>query len=183
MNGLGEPVAGRIGDWMQLAGGRRFWPLDPRPDEVHIEDIANALSRICRFGGHCRFFYSVAEHSVRVSRECCPREALAGLLHDAAEAYIGDLIRPLKVQPELSGYRVAEGWVEAVIAERFGLAELMTPSVREADEILLATEKRDLFLGAGDWRLSHPPLDAPIIPWTSTRAAAEFLLRFKELTR
>src|SRR5262245_27549306 len=109
----------RIGDWMQTISGRKFWPLDPRPEEVCIEDIGHALSLVCRFGGHCHTFYSVAEHSVRVSLlaedmakssahwtdENIRMIALSGLLHDAAEAYIGDMVRPLKRQPQMVSFR------------------------------------------------------------------------------
>src|ERR1039457_118422 len=80
--------------------GLRFWPLDPNPEKILIDDIAHALAHQCRFGGHASRFYSVAEHSVHVSRLCPPEDALWGLLHDASEAYLVDLPRPLKQLPE-----------------------------------------------------------------------------------
>ena len=86
----------RVGDWIQTMSGVIFYPLDPRPEEIRIEDIAHALSHQCRFAGHCREFYSVAEHSVRVSRELPQEFMLWGLLHDASEAYLVDLPRPIK---------------------------------------------------------------------------------------
>ena len=77
----------RIGSWLQTYTGKKFYPFDPREEEVDILDIAHALSQLCRFGGHTKEFYSVAEHCVLVSM-CCPSEVkLLGLLHDAAEAY------------------------------------------------------------------------------------------------
>jgi len=75
--------------WIQTFTGRRFRPRNPAPDDFDIRDVAHALSLLCRFNGHCRVFYSVAEHSVRVSRICPPPAALWGLLHDLGEAYIG----------------------------------------------------------------------------------------------
>src|SRR5262245_47792896 len=96
----------RLGDWMQTVGGTQFWPLDPRPHEFDINHIAHALGNMCRFNGHCRRFYSVAEHCVLVSRACSAANALWGLLHDMSEAYIADVIRPVK--PHLSNYKSIE---------------------------------------------------------------------------
>lgn len=188
----------RVGDWMQLASGRRFYPFDPRPEEIHIEDIAHALSHLCRFGGHCRTFYSVAEHSVRVSKACAPEDALWGLLHDASEAYLCDLPRPIKRNTGLRAYREVEEVVQDVILTRFGLLEeapsgfLLWPrftfpeSVHHADEILLATEARDLMGNACLERWSSldgvKPLPTVILPWAPAVAKQEFLTRFRALT-
>ena len=81
----------RIGDWMQTYTGERFWPLDPRIEDIHIRDISMALGKLCRYGGHTIFFYSVAEHSVLVSEYVPEEYALWGLLHDASEAYLSDI--------------------------------------------------------------------------------------------
>ena len=81
----------RNGSWLQTYTGIQFWPLDPRPEEIDIQDIAHALSLLCRFNGHCQRFYSVAEHSVHVSTILAPEFGLWGLLHDAAEAYLSDI--------------------------------------------------------------------------------------------
>lgn len=184
----------RCGDWMQTASGRRFYPLDPRPEEVHLEDIAAALSRLCRFGGHCRAFYSIAQHSVLVSLACAPEDALAGLLHDAAEAYVGDMIRPLKRHPNLRAYCNIEEEIRAAIWWRFRLGRAGAPwedrfalpaSVKHADEVLLATEARDL-MGHGcmetwtTWKLAEP-LPRPIVPWGPEEARDRFLVRFAAL--
>ena len=83
----------RKGDWMQTHSGIQFWPLDPRPEDILIEDIAHALSNQCRFAGHCCFHYSVAQHSVLVSENVPAQDAMWGLLHDAGEAYLVDLPR------------------------------------------------------------------------------------------
>src|SRR5690606_29748913 len=108
MNGLARPslVPTRKGDWMQTFTGRRFWPLDPRPDEICIEDIAHALSMQCRYAGHCLSFYSVAEHSVLLSQHVAEPFRRWALLHDASEAYLVDVPRPIK--GDLSNYRAVE---------------------------------------------------------------------------
>jgi len=82
--------------WIQTISGRKFPLAEPDPNQIDIEDIAHALSMLCRFNGHCTQFYSVAEHSMHVSHEISNDLALAGLLHDAAEAYLGDVPSPLK---------------------------------------------------------------------------------------
>lgn len=138
----------RIGNWMQTVSGGRFYPLDPREDEIHIEDIAHALSFVCRFGGHVREFYSVAEHCVRVSRAIAAvdgtvHDQLAGLLHDAAEAFIGDMVWPLKQAPDVEGYRRVEAIVEGAIARKYRV-DFHIPIVKRFDLVLLSTEKRDI---------------------------------------
>jgi len=186
-----ETTIERIGDWMQTRSGIRFYPFDPRPEEVHIEDIAAALSKICRFNGHCREFYSVAEHSVRVSRICDPQDALWGLLHDAAEAYVGDMVRPIKRHQQLGAYRETEYEVMEAIIARFSLshegiwAHEMPYSVKLADEVMLATEARDL-MDVRDWdsysELVVKALPVPVVCWSAANAEQQFLRRFRELT-
>ena len=107
----------RKGDFIQTFTGRMFWPIDPQPDEVDIEDIAHALSNVCRFCGHTREFYSVAQHSVLVSEIVPAAFALEGLLHDATEAYISDVARPVK--PYLTNYKEIEINLYRAIAKRF----------------------------------------------------------------
>lgn len=193
----------RVGDWMSMASGRVFWPLDPRADEVHIDDIAQALSNVCRFGGRCSEFYSVAQHSVWVARYVenrhpgQPALALHALMHDAAEAYLGDVIRPLKpamrvVRADLpSGEYKTENfwWTEArvmqAIADRFRLPELSVSDVewiKFADNVALATEARDL-MGDPRW----PGLPEPArehLDFLSPRAArTQFLREFERLSK
>ena len=107
-------------DWIQTYTGRRFHPLAPRADELDLVDIAHALSLNCRFNGHCRCFYSVAEHCVRVADILPPELALWGLLHDAAEAYLADVPRPAKQQ--MPQFVAAEDRLLRVIVEHFGLS-------------------------------------------------------------
>ncbi|MBK9446299.1 MAG: phosphohydrolase [Betaproteobacteria bacterium] len=122
--------------------GHRFYPLAPSIDDVAIEDIAHGLAFQCRFNGQTQHFYSVAQHSLMVASLVPRRLALAALLHDAAEAYLGDMVKPLKnLFPEFS--RI-ETEVMAIIGARFGVAGFDDRQIKRADLIALATEKRDL---------------------------------------
>lgn len=182
--------AARIGDWCQTATGGRIWPLDPRADDVRIEDIALSLARSCRFNGHLKpgvWHYSTAQHSVLVSYECAPRHALLGLLHDAAEFAIQDLTRPLKrsLREATSVYADAEDFWAIAIGQRFELGEglLNLPSdVKRADEVMLATERRDLMAPCEhDWCLREQPRRECISPWSPEVAYNAFMGRFEEL--
>lgn len=172
----------RAGDWIQMNSGIAFWPLDPRADEVRIEDIAHSLSLLCRFGGHCRRFYSVAEHSVHVARQVSREAALWGLLHDASEAYVCDLPRPLKRM--LPGYSLIERKVHLAIAEHFGLPAGMPAEVKAADEAMLLTEARQLMADPPmPWEERGPFAPVTLRCWSPERAAAEFLSAFNLLTK
>jgi hypothetical protein len=167
----------RNGDWFQTYTGGEFYIIDPRPDEIKLRDIAHALSLQCRFNGHCKWFYSVAQHSVLVAQCCEKRHGLWGLLHDATEAYMGDMVRPLKIS--MSEYRVAEERLMKAVCERFNLSWPMPPEVKKADEVLLATEARDIMAAPPkSWRLREDPLDEPITPWGPEVAERVFLEEF-----
>ena len=174
---------GRVGDWIQTMTGVIFYPLDPRPEEIRIEDIAHALSHQCRFAGHCREFYSVAQHSVLVSQNVPSGVALWGLMHDAAEAYLVDLPRPIKRFCEMGRlYREIEERLMGCICERFGMVPEMPEAVHHMDTVLLMTEKRDLMTPEPKpWEDTARPLDLRIKPWLSVRAKHAFLNRFKML--
>lgn len=167
--------------WIQTASGVEFDLLEPRPEDVRIEDVAHALSNICRYTGHVRTHYSVAQHSVLVSHVCAPEDALWGLLHDATEAYVNDLAAPLKRM--LPDYAAVEESVLTAVAEAFGLELPIPASVKRADLVLLVTEQRDLLPYHG-WTkvLDVTPLDEPVVPLPPGRAAAAFLGRYAELT-
>lgn len=146
-SGAPDAASGRPGPWITLLDGRRFHLLDPRPDDVDPWVLASALAKVNRFGGHTTRPYSVAEHSVHV---CDLVEAAGGLLferraallHDAAEAFIGDLPTPLKrLLPEYAA--IERGIHEAVFA-RFGVSPNLPPIVKRADLVALVTENRDL---------------------------------------
>jgi len=172
-----------------MFSGVTFWPLDPRADEVHISDIAHHLSNLCRFTGGTASFYSVAQHSVHVHDmlldEYGPAIAAWGLLHDASEAYLGDVARPTKYALEGFGdaYRVVEARLMRVIAERFNLVPATEPSVvKVADDRMLATELRDLMPRTSDPRFDASEFVGPyewgVETWSPEVARTEFLTRF-----
>ena len=162
--------------------GRWFDPLNPDPELIDIRDIAHALSNICRFTGHVSRFYSVAEHSCHVSDMLPLRDALWGLLHDASEAYLGDVARPLKTAPYFGGpYRDAELMLMTVIAERFELIGVCPESVHKADNEMLMLERDELLPSSDEWP-SEPGLPmTPALGWQPNIAYDEFLTRFASL--
>jgi len=136
-------------DWIQTYTGKRFYLINPTPDMIDIEDIAHALSNVCRFAGHIKKFYSVAEHSVFVSRMCEKEHKLAGLLHDASEAYIADIASPFK--PFLTNYKELEHNVMLVIAEKFGFEYPFDNDVHESDVYMLKMEAQELLNHKAEW--------------------------------
>lgn len=176
--------AHRQGDFMQVYSGTKFWPLSPRTCEINIADIAHSLSMQCRYNGHCKRFYSVAEHSVLIARwllrSCSPQIALWGLLHDASEAYLADVPRPLK--PHLAGYKTMEVRVMMVVCDAYGLPYDMPFSVHEADTRIIADELVNM--KPMDWHKKHDnPLGVPMMYWTPEEAEEEFLNTFSALVR
>lgn len=161
--------------------GDYFDFLNPEQSNFNIFDIAHALSNICRFTGHTKEFYSVAQHSVLVSQIVPTEFALQGLLHDGTEAFIGDVSKPLKNL--LPDYREIEKRVEKAILNRFGLPEHLDPSVKKADIILLLTEQRDLMQNNDKWEGStnYSPMEEIITPVGPAHALWMFLNRFYEL--
>lgn len=172
-----------VGPTIKTASGDYFDLEDPDFRSIKIEDIGYALAMLCRYTGHCNAFYSVAQHSVLVSTIVPAEHALAGLLHDAAEAYIGDVSKPLKSL--LPDYKRIEARIEAAVFKRFGLPEVLPDAVKRADLILLRTEQRDLMNADGEeWSATKDfaPLAQRIEPWSPKMAQAQFIARFLDLT-
>ena len=191
-------VIPRKGNWIQSFSGGQFFPLDPKMEEINIRDIAHSLSLICRFNGHCKTMYSVAEHSIRVvdivrklnRRAKNSYVELYALLHDAAEAYIGDICRPTKQM--LPKIKEIEDDIMKVIMDSFKLTQKTTncdfilskinyETIKRADDIMLATEQRDLMQRCDwNWTLSEQPDDEIIIPYSSQDAERLFIEKFYE---
>lgn len=174
-------MSDRVGDWMQTYLGKCFWPLDPRPEEVFIEDIAHALAMRCRYGGHCKRFYSVAEHSVHLSFFVPAEHALWALLHDAPEAYSADVPRPLKRC--LPYWKPMETRIMDAICLRFDLPFDEPDAVRYADLAITSDERAVLMNPCDqDWGALPPALGANIVGHDPMAAKVLFLNRFAELT-
>lgn len=171
----------RFEPWIQTFSGRQFWPLTPQPEGINIEDIAHALSMNCRFNGHCTKYYSVAEHSVYVSKLVQRDLALWGLLHDAAEAFLPDVARPIK--DYLTGFRDIEDDVLKVIVMEFGLMWPMPFEIKIADMAILATERSQAMAPCShEWFLPVAPADIQIEFWKPKKAKYEFMRRFQEIS-
>ena len=175
-------------DFIETFTGRRFRPLSPDPEEIDIRDIAHALSQQCRFSGHTRVPYSVAQHSVLVAHEVercggTREEQLWGLLHDASEAYLVDIPSPLKHAPEFAAYRVAEERMMQAVCKRFDLPLAEPRIVRAADETLLGSEARDLMPFLTEHWGGWAPSGKRIIPWGPFSAKDQFLFAYEELSQ
>lgn len=183
-------------EWIQTFSGVKFDLESPRAEDVRLEDIASHLSNLCRFSGATATmgafatptstFYSVAQHAVAVSRILPPHLALAGLLHDAGETYTNDITRPMKavLKKNWPGFQAFLDAIDAAIGEKFGIDWRLFhhPDVCGADQVLLATERRDLMVPGP---LHDFPLPAArpqkIVPFRPELAREMFLLRYEEL--
>ncbi len=173
--------------YIETVSGRKFYFLAPKPEDFDIEDIAHALSMNCRYTGHCSRFYSVAEHSILVSEILPPQLQLAGLLHDASEAYITDVASPIK--QHLPDYQKMEDRIMSALATRFGIEYPLHPAVKYADLVMLSTEAWNLLPSQGNswnlWEYRKRPLvhfgrkPMCLEPFVAKNL---FLERFKELT-
>lgn len=179
--------------WLQTASGEKVSVLDPQEDEIKIEDIATALSKQCRYNGHCNQFYSVAQHCVlgvdfiyQYYTDLGPekQKALAKyfLLHDASEAYLGDMIKPVKVV--CRGFQEIEDKFETVIARKFNLNLSLYKEMKWVDRFMLSWEKRDLLPNSKPWPdlVDVSTWNLPVISCYKPREAEiGYLSRFKEL--
>jgi uncharacterized protein len=170
-------------DNFMTQSGKMVHLLDPKPSDVSIEDVAHALARICRFGGHSPQHLSVAQHSVLVSRLVPPEQARDALLHDASEAYIGDIVSPLK--QNLLGYKpIEDRWTKAIGQQLLGRPINLTPEIHAADDLAFHAERASIF----PWRaqLAGAParvLLPPVSPQEFAMAKIAFLSRWAELSR
>lgn len=169
--------------WIQTHSGERFDLLAPRPEAVHIADIAHALAKLDRFGGHLPMHYSVAQHSLVVADHCPAGLRLSGLLHDAAEAYVGDLLTPIKRL--LPDYERIERRIWSAIAERFGLSGAPHPEIKMLDRRVLVAEVQQLMPEpVPEWqgKFEAEPLPVRLAPMPWQEAKQAFLARYAELT-
>ncbi|GBG55234.1 hypothetical protein SPFL3102_00660 [Sporomusaceae bacterium FL31] len=179
----------RQGDWIETYTGIKFWPLDPLPHEVSLNDIAHALAMLCRANGHCTSFYSVAQHSLNVSKELAflgysQRLQLMGLLHDASEAYLSDITRPVKKY--LPQYIEIEHKLQTTIFHAFSLfptAEELE-IVSQIDNALLAHEVRTLMKNINEWAMPVELHDVDLASKPIADVKEEFLsLGYKLITQ
>lgn len=178
----------RNGPWFCTFTGKQYFLLDPHPDDICIEDIAHALSLLCRFGCHIRTFYSVAQHSVFCAgmafRSGGPLLQMHALLHDASEAFLGDLVRPLKQQMPV--YKDAEDKTQKVIYQALGLP-LPTAAehelIKRFDNTALLTERNNFlnYQDTSEWDVPGQSIDVKIRPWSPKLAEKRFLKRFFDL--
>ena len=176
------------GAWIESFSGLRVYPLAMTEKMVVIEDIAHALSMKCRYGGHCLKFISVAEHSVYVANVLAQMDKLElikwGLFHDAAEAYLPDVARPIK--DHIQGFRAIEQQCERAIADKFNLCPKYIPKdVKHVDTSVLYREKEVVMRDGPEWsKVDVIPLpDLEIHCWTPEEAEEQFMLMFNRLFR
>lgn len=166
--------------WIQTLSGQAFHYKDPKPEEVNIFDIAGALARQCRYGGHCHKFYSVAEHCVHVASKASNHLKLTALMHDASEAYLVDIPRPVK--PLLANYYELENQIMEVISERFVFEWPMPDEIKQLDTAILTDERIQNMTATcfkpEDWGNLLPGLGIDLQFWSHYRAANEFLSAF-----
>ena len=188
-NALADPAENAAatidrGGWMQTFTGRAYHHARPQLRSIHLNDIAHALGMICRFGGHTSRFYSVAEHSVLVS-QCVPKEhAFVALMHDATEAYVGDMARPLK-HAVGRAYTDLEHTAWLAICDEFDMDPELPACVHEADNAVLLAERDALMVlpppYPWTWAAGLKPAPVQILGLMPPDAKALFRERFWEL--
>lgn len=142
------------GETIRTFKGHYINVFDPKPESIDIEDIAHALSHVCRFGGHTKEFYSVAQHSIEVMELCSDDNKLSALLHDASEAYMCDMPRPIK--RHLPDYKKVENGLMHAIAQRFDLPWPFSPEIKQKDSLMLEWEHEHLILNRGNANVLTP---------------------------
>lgn len=182
----GCPMTDR-GNWMQLGNGRVFYPLDPRPEDVFIDDIAQSLSRIIRYNGHSDQPITVAQHCVQCvflgrRDKLNVHWLLALLMHDASEAFMGDMIRPLKMH--MPDFRLAEVHVTNAIVKALNIPDCPKRIIKKYDNLAWAWEKRDLFKSSTPWpyTVNVPDNLHEMSSWTMAQAEKQFMCTYRSLT-
>lgn len=171
--------------WIQTYSGQRFDPINPDPAAIRSVDIARALSMVCRYTGHVRRFYSVAEHSCHLYDQVRERSLATrryALLHDASEAYIADVSRPVK--PHLPGYQEIEARLMAAILARYDVDPSPAEKAFVTDlDIRICHDEAAALLPGGPlpgWNLPGGPLGVTIQGWLPANAGMEFRSRARE---
>lgn len=176
-------TATQLEPWIETFTGKKFHFLNPTDDQIDIRDIAHSLAFTCRYTGHSRRFYSVAEHSILVSY--LASDPLAGLLHDASEAYITDIASPIK--PHINNYKELEDMIMERIAKKFGFAYPLDPDIKDCDSTQLKTEAKYLLKSGGiPWAHLYPtkrPHGITPNCWSPEEAEQKFLQRFEEVRK
>ena len=172
-----------IDTFIETYNGGTFDYLFPEDSKITIEDIARGLSKVCRFGGQIASFYSVAQHCTIMSYQVEPQFALEALLHDASEAFMCDVPKPLKTM--LPDYCVIEKRVEKFLCKKFGVPFPMSKEIKVADLRMLATEKEWLLPNSNlCWKILDGVLPYGIVidPEEHSLAMEKFINRYNELT-
>ncbi len=180
---LKDPEVGQAPVYIHTFSGIAFNLLDPQPEMFLIDDIAHSLSLINRFNGAALFPYSVAQHSLYVAKLLPQELKLQGLLHDAAEAYIGDMVSPLKIV--MTQYKIIEARIQVVLADLFGLAYPEPHEVKQKDLAMLSAEREQVLLPSyGPWYRNFPrpaPIVIEVMPWHQVQKM--FLTEFHRLQK
>lgn len=172
--------------WIGLLSGAQMNYNRPEDSDVTLDDLASALSNICRFSGHLPTFYSVAQHLVNCSRIVPVEFAFDALMHDTAEAFTNDLPTPLKWSVPI--FKELETKIESAMANKFGFNYPYAPEVKLADTQMLMLEKKYVKKDYRDWpnyrnvEFEHLVDLVDLKPWQPCRAKREFLERYNELT-
>lgn len=174
-----------LNDGIRLLSGCLFDYDRPHESNIQIEDIAGALSKVCRFSGHIHQFYSVAQHAINASRIVSEEFAFDALMHDTAEAFTNDLPTPLKFAVPI--FKELEVRIESAMGKRFGFAYPLPDAVKLADAQMLALEKVKLKRDFSEWTVlegietDHIAHLVDLSPMTPSRAERLFLERYEEL--
>lgn len=172
--------------WISLLSGAQFNYNKPEESGVTLDDLASALSNVCRFSGHLPCFYSVAQHLVNTSRIVDVEFAFDALMHDTAEAFTNDLPTPLKWA--LPIFKELETKIESAMAKKFGFNYPYSSEVKQADTEMLILEKLYVKKDTSSWpnyegiKVDHLVDKVDLKPWQPVRAKREFLERYEELT-